>query len=68
VPDPTPKYYVEFAGASHYLSSGDEGSNYDVQSKYMISFAKVYMEDDMRYMEVLTGAMDKELSAYEHAN
>jgi hypothetical protein len=65
VPDSVPKYYVEFAGASHYLTTGDEGTNYDVQSKYIISFFKAYAEDDMRYLDVLNAPMDKELSDYQ---
>jgi hypothetical protein len=67
VPDTVKKYYVEFAGASHYLTTGDQGTNYEVQSKYMIAFFKVYLEDDMRYMDVLNGMMDKELSKYMHS-
>lgn len=66
IPDSVKKYYVEFAGASHYLTTGDEGTNYDVQSKYIIAFYKVYLEDDMRYLDVLNAPMDKELSKYMH--
>lgn len=67
LPASTVKYYVEFSGASHYLSTGDDGTDYDGQSKYMIAFYKVYLEDDMRYMSVLTGPADKELSTYKHS-
>ena len=35
VPEAVSKYYVEFTGASHYLTTGDQGTNYDVQSKYI---------------------------------
>jgi hypothetical protein len=64
IPDSVPKYYVEVAGASHFLSAGDLGSNYDVQSKYLVAFYKVYLEDDMRYLDVLNGPMDAMLSSY----
>lgn len=67
VPESVKKYYAEFAGASHYLTTGDQGTNYEVQSKYMISFLKVYLEDDMRYLDVLNGPMDMELSKYMHS-
>lgn len=67
IPSPVPKYYAEFTGASHFLTTNDLGTAYDVQSKYMIAFYKVYLEDDMRYMSVLTGAADPKLSAYKHA-
>ena len=62
-----PKYYAEFAGASHFLTTNDLGTAYDAQSKYMIAFYKVYLEDDMRYMSVLTGPPDMALSAYMHS-
>jgi len=65
IPDTVPKYYVEFAGASHYLTSNTRGSNYEGQSKYMIAFYKVYLEDDMRYLEILNAAPAAELSRYE---
>jgi dienelactone hydrolase len=65
IPDTVPKYYVEFAGASHYLTSNTRGSNYDGQSKYMIAFYKVYLEDDMRYREFLDAAPAAELSRYD---
>jgi predicted dienelactone hydrolase len=67
IPSPVPKYYAEFTGASHFLTTNDLGTAYDVQSKYMIAFYKVYLEDDMRYMSVLTAAADPKLSAYKHA-
>lgn len=66
IPDTTPKYYVEFAGASHFLTSNTRGSNYEGQSKYMIAFYKVYLEDDMRYLDVLNAAAASELSDYRH--
>ncbi len=64
VPDTVPKYYVEFSGASHFLTTNDLGTSYDGQSKYMIAFYKVYLEDDMRYLDVLNAPMDAELSMY----
>ncbi len=64
IPETVPKYYVEFAGASHYLTSNTRGSNYEGQSKYMIAFYKVYLEDDMRYLDVLNAPMDGERSEY----
>jgi dienelactone hydrolase len=64
IPDSVAKYYVEFAGASHFLTTNDLGTAYDGQSKYMIAFYKVYLEDDMRYLDVLNGPMDPELSQY----
>lgn len=67
IPDTTPKYYVEFAGASHFLTSNTRGSNYEGQSKYMIAFYKVYLEDDMRYLDILNAAPPSELSDYRHA-
>lgn len=67
IPAGVPKYYAEFAGASHFLTTNDLGTAYDVQSKYMIAFYKVYLEDDMRYMSVLTGPPDMALSAYKHS-
>jgi predicted dienelactone hydrolase len=67
VPETTHKYYVEFTGASHFLTTGDQGTNYGVQSKYIIAFFKAYAEDDTRYMDVLNAPMDKELSDYEHS-
>jgi triacylglycerol lipase len=66
IPSSTPKYYVEVAGANHFLSSGDLGTNYDTQSTYLIAFYKVYLEDDMRYMSILTGMPDPALSQYMH--
>ena len=51
IPETVPKYYVEFAGASHFLTTNDLGTAYDGQSKYMIAFYKVYLEDDMRYLD-----------------
>jgi hypothetical protein len=65
IPATVPKYYVEFAGASHYLTSNTRGSNYEGQSKYMIAFYKVYLEDDMRYLEFLNAPPAAELSRYE---
>jgi dienelactone hydrolase len=65
IPETVPKYYVEFAGASHFLTTNDLGTAYDGQSKYMIAFYKVYLEDDMRYLDVLNAPADMELSAYE---
>ena len=67
IPAGVPKYYAEFAGASHFLTTPDLGSDQDGQSKYMIAFYKVYLEDDQRYMSVLTGPPDMELSAYKHS-
>ena len=67
IPAGVPKYYAEFAGGSHFLTTPDLGSDQDGQSKYMIAFYKVYLEDDMRYMSVLTGPPDMELSAYKHS-
>jgi dienelactone hydrolase len=64
IPDTVSKYYVEFSGASHFLTTNDLGTAYDGQSKYMIAFYKVYLEDDMRYLDVLNGPMDAELSQY----
>lgn len=64
IPDSVTKYYVEFSGASHFLTTNDLGTAYDGQSKYMIAFYKVYLEDDMRYLDVLNGPMDAELSQY----
>jgi dienelactone hydrolase len=64
MPATATKYYVEFAGASHFLTTNDLGQAYDVQSKYMIAFYKVYLEDDMRYMDVLHAPMDAALSTY----
>jgi hypothetical protein len=61
-----PKFYVEFAGADHFLTTNDLGKAYDVQSKYMIAFYKRYLEDDKRYDEVRNAAMDMALSKYEH--
>jgi pimeloyl-ACP methyl ester carboxylesterase len=66
IPDGVPKYYAEVAGASHFLTSGLRGSNYDVQSKYVIAFAKTYLDDDDRYLAVLNAEKDPSLSAYEH--
>ena len=67
IPDTVKKYYVEFSGASHFLTTNDLGTAYDVQSRYMIAFYKAYLEDDMRYLEVLNAAPDKALSKYEHS-
>ena len=67
IPAGVPKYYAEFAGASHFLTTNDLGTAYDTQSKYMVAFYKVYLEDDMRYMSVLTGPPDMALSAYKHS-
>jgi hypothetical protein len=64
IPETVPKYYVEFAGASHYMTSNSRGSNYEGQSKYMIAFYKVYLEDDMRYLEFLDAPAESELSEY----
>jgi hypothetical protein len=64
IPDTVSKYYVEFSGASHFLTTNDLGTADDGQSKYMIAFYKVYLEDDMRYLDVLNGPMDAELSQY----
>lgn len=64
IPETVPKYYVEFAGASHFLTSNTRGSAYDEQSKYMIAFYKVYLEDDTRYLEVLNAPADPALSDY----
>jgi dienelactone hydrolase len=66
IPDSVKKYYVEFAGASHFLTTNDLGTAYDVQSKYMIAFYKTYLDGDMRYLDVLNGPMDTALSKYEH--
>jgi dienelactone hydrolase len=64
IPDTVPKYYVEFTGASHFLTTNDLGTAYDEQSKYMVAFYKVYLEDDMRYLDVLNAPMDPALSQY----
>jgi dienelactone hydrolase len=64
MPGSTIKYYVEFAGADHFLTTNDLGTAYDVQSKYMIAFYKVYLEDDMRYLDVLNASADAALSMY----
>jgi hypothetical protein len=64
MPATVKKYYVEFAGASHFLTTNDLGTAYDAQSKYMIAFYKVYLEDDMRYLDVLNAAPDAALSMY----
>lgn len=65
IPDSVPKYYVEFAGADHYLTTNTRGTNYAVQSRYMIAFYKVYAEDDRRYLEFLDAPPDAELSDYQ---
>ena len=67
IPDGVPKYYVEFAGASHFLTTNDLGTAYDVQSRYMIAFYKRYLEDDPRYQSVLDAMADPALSMYEHS-
>jgi hypothetical protein len=64
IPATVKKYYVEFAGASHFLTTNDLGTAYDGQSKYMIAFYKRYLEDDTRYDEILNAAADPELSQY----
>ncbi|MDD9968770.1 MAG: hypothetical protein OXR73_21195 [Myxococcales bacterium] len=64
--DSVEKYYVEFGGASHFLTSNSRGSHYDVQSRYMIAFYKLYLEDDERYREILDAAADPALSEYLH--
>jgi dienelactone hydrolase len=64
IPDTVEKYYVEFAGASHFLTTNDLGTAYDGQSKYMLAFYKIHLEDDMRYRDVLNAPMDMELSMY----
>lgn len=64
IPDTVKKYYVEFAGASHFLTTNDLGMSYDGQSKYMIAFYKRYLEDDTRYDEILNAPADAELSQY----
>jgi len=66
IPASVPKYFVEFAGASHFLTSNSSGSNYDGQSKYMIAFYKRYLEDDQRYTAILNAPKPAELSRYEH--
>lgn len=68
IPAGVPKYYVEFAGATHFLTSNDLGTHYDGQSKYMIAFYKAYLEDDQRYLEVLNAPKGSELSRYEKSN
>ncbi len=65
IPAAVAKYYVEFAGADHYLTTNTRGTNYAVQSRYMIAFYKVYAEDDMRYLEFLDAPADAELSDYQ---
>ena len=64
IPASVPKYYVEFAGASHFLTSNSRGSNYDGQSRYMIAFYKAYLEDDKRYLEILNAPKPAEVSTY----
>jgi dienelactone hydrolase len=64
IPETVEKYYVEFTGASHFLTTNDLGTAYDSQSKYMLAFYKIHLEDDMRYRDVLTAPADKELSMY----
>lgn len=64
MPATVKKYYVEFAGASHFLTTNDLGTAYDAQSKYMIAFYKVYLEDDLRYLDVLNAPPDAALSMY----
>ena len=66
IPATVPKYYVEFARASHFLTSNSRGSNYEGQSRYMIAFYKAYLEDDKRYLEFLTTKLP-ELSRLDHA-
>lgn len=66
IPSSVPKYYVEVAGADHFLTSNTRGTNYDTQSKYIIAFAKTYLDGDDRYLKVLNAAKDAALSAYEH--
>ncbi|MET0342402.1 MAG: dienelactone hydrolase family protein [Polyangiales bacterium] len=65
IPSSVPKYFVEFAGASHFLTSNNRGSNYPGQSKYMVAFLKAYLEDDTRYLEVLNASKPSEISRLE---
>ena len=65
IPASVPKYYVEFAGATHFLTSNSRGTNYEGQSRYMIAFYKAFLEDDKRYLEILNEKLP-ELSRFEH--
>ena len=62
IPASVPKYYVEFARASHFLTSNSRGSNYEGQSRYMVAFYKAFLEDDKRYLEILNAPKDAEVS------
>ncbi|MDD9970577.1 MAG: hypothetical protein OXR73_30350 [Myxococcales bacterium] len=66
VPGTVDKYYIEVANATHRMSMASGlGSHYDVQSKYMIAFYKLYLEDDERYIDVLEGgSSDAALSEF----
>jgi predicted dienelactone hydrolase len=65
IPASVTKYYAEFAGASHFLTTNDLGTAYDAQSKYIVAFYKAYLEDDTRYLDVLNAPKDAALSKYE---
>jgi hypothetical protein len=55
------------AGSSAGLAPNNQSSaNYEGQSKYMIAFYKAYLEDDMRYLDILNAAAASELSDYRH--
>jgi len=64
IPASVPKYYAEFAGASHFLTTNTGGN--DGQARYMIAFYKAYLENDERYLALLQAPKESYLSKYEH--
>jgi predicted dienelactone hydrolase len=66
IPNTVAKYYVEFAGADHYLSTNRAmAPSIAAQAKWMIPFYKAYLEDDPRYLALLNEPKSSDLSRYE---
>ena len=65
IPTTVAKYFVEFAGADHYLSTNRATStSIAAQAKWMIPFYKAYLEDDPRYLALLNEPKTSDLSRY----
>jgi predicted dienelactone hydrolase len=66
IPATVAKYFVEFTGADHYLSTNRAmGPSIAAQAKWMIPFYKAYLEDDPRYLALLNAPKSSDLSRYE---
>ncbi len=66
IPASVEKIFAEFKGADHFLTT-NAGALWEAQSVVMVSFYKLHLEDDQRYLPYLYGGMEPkaDLSRYE---